>query len=34
MCLLSNVNAKQLLDDRRVNGLEYDRREDLISYHS
>ena len=34
MCLLSSESAKQLLGDHRVNGREYDRREDLISYHS
>ncbi len=30
----SSVNAKQRLDGRRVNDRVYDRREDLISYHS
>ena len=34
MFLQSSVNAMQLLGDRLVADQEYDRREDLISYHS
>ena len=34
MFLQSSVNAKQRLGDRQEDDREYDRREDLISYHS
>lgn len=34
MFLQSSVNARQPLGVHREDGREYDRREDLISYHS